>query len=822
MTALLLKLLGARADDVARVADVALAFRSVVRPGWVILCLSAAAVAVWAVYRLSPVQLSRGRRWTLTVLRALFLALILMLLLQPVLALTIEGSVRRTLVLLLDGSASMQIKDVRMDPADQKRAAIARGVLDPTRGLTQPLDSGRARELAQLSRLDVLKSALRNHRLQLLARLAQHFDLEAYAFGQGLTPLAVDQAASSPGQHPTNAPGTETTAVGDWAWVDRLKADAPRTALGDALREVLNRKRGQPLAGVLVATDGANNSGSAPHDVAAVFRQEGVPIYAYGVGITSPRDVAVVNLFAPETTFVQEEMPLTVRVRSQGFVGQTIPLVLRLDGQQVAAQQVQLTADAEQVVPLRFTPTRPGEFTLQAALPAQPQETLTNNNAVSQRLRVIDAKIKVLLVDGAPRWEFRYLQAMLLRDRRVQLKCWLAEGSPSLASGEQSPYLERFPDQKDDLFKFDLVILGDVDPKVMTANRLDNLNELVSRFGGALVVVAGKRFTPHAYRRTALDRMLPVEFDVPSPEADREPVADRPIRLALTPAGRASPFLRLSDKDEENVGLWSQLPPVYWVARVLRAKPAAEVLLVDPEPAHSSRFGLMPVLALHQYGLGTVVYVGTDNTWRWRKNVGELYYRAVWGQLVQRAALPRLLGGARRTQLSSDRQNYVTGERIRVYARLYTAGFDPVQAPAVKAYYSLHEGSGLRTEVQLRPVPEQPGLYQGEFVAGEPGPYRFWVEQDPSTTLEFSVSEPKFEFGQTALNEPLLRDLATLTGGAYFREEDLYRLPDTIQAQTERVRLAIEVPVWSSPLYFLLLVGLATAEWLLRRRSDLK
>jgi hypothetical protein len=281
-------------------------------------------------------------------------------------------------------------------------------------------------------------------------------------------------------------------------------------------------------------------------------------------------------------------------------------------------------------------------------------------------------------------------------------------------------------------------------------------------------------------------------------------------------------MLRLSDKDEENVKLWQQLPPIYWVAKVLRPKPAAEVFLLDPEPARESRFGKMPVLALQQYGLGQVVWVGTDNTWRWRKNVGDLYYTALWGQIAQRVSLPRLLGGSKRTQLSTDRQNYTTGDRVTIYARLYSAGFDPVQEPSVKGAYGLRDASGGRAEVTLRPVPEQPGLYRGEFVAGTPGAYQFIVEQDLNAPLDFAVAEPKFEFGETAMNEPLLRDLASMTGGAFFREENLHKLPDTISAKTERVRSPLEVPLWSSPLYFLLLVGVVTVEWVVRKMSHLK
>jgi hypothetical protein len=819
MTDVLLRLLGARVDDAVRVANVTVAFPGGISPGWLALWLGILTAVIWWMYRHSPVHVSTGRRFLLTFFRMLFLGLVLVLLLQPVLAFTVEGSIRRVLVMLFDGSASMQIKDPRLDAVDQKRAAIARDWADPSKGLSQPLDGRRAREVEQVARIEVVKSALRNERLDLLPRLDREFDLDAYTFGQGVAPVAARRDESAV----TNAgPRKGPPGVAEFTWVDRLKADSPATAVGDALREVFNRKRGQPLAGVILVTDGANNSGSPPRETAALLRQEGVPLYVYGVGITSPRDLIVANLFAPETAFAKDEVTVTVRVRAQGMSGQNAELILKLGSETVATKSIAFQRDGEQVVPLKFTPPQPGEFELAASIVPRPDEAVKDNNFKSQRLRVIDARIKVLMVEQSPRWEYRYLQAMLLRDRRVELKCWLAEGGARIARGEASPYLEQFPARKDELFKFDLVVFGDIDPRFISGANLENLNEWVSRFGGALVVVAGKRFTPNAYRRTSLEKMLPVEFDAPALETAVEPVADKPVRLELTAAGRASPMLRLSDKDDENIALWKQLPPVYWVARVLRPKPAAEVLLVDPDPARESRFGRMPVIALQQYGLGTVVFVGTDNTWRWRKNVGDVFHTALWGQMAQRVSLPRLLGGSRRTQLSTDRKNYTTGDRVAIYARLYSAGFDPVQEPSVKGIHGLRDASGGKSEVTLRPVPEQPGLYRGEFVAGAPGAYHFFVEQDLNTPLEFDVAEPKFELGETAMNEPLLRDLASVTGGAFFREEDLHRLPDTIAAKTERVRSPLEVPLWSSPLYFLLMLAVVTAEWVLRKMSHLK
>lgn len=816
MTSGLLKLLGVKVEAGVDIANASLEFRGGLGWGTWALYLLLMLAFVYASYRLSPAHLSRWRRGLLIGLRGCFLAGLLLLLMRPVLAFTMEGSVRRLLVVLLDNSASLKIPDPRLTSEDQHRAAIARGLIDPKGGLKQSLSAADAQAVSRLTRLAVMKAVLDNQRLDLLPRLQNHFDLAAYQFG----PSVADLMSSSASGDGTNATRVDMGTASDWA--NRLDGRHSTTALGDALREVANRKRGQPLAGIFLITDGANNSGSPPLESAERLRNESVPLYVYGVGLTAPRDIILGNLLAPEVTFVQEDLDVTVRVRGQGLEGQTATVKLQL-GDQVQQRDITFSGTGEQIVVFTLTPQKEGEFDLQASIAPRPDEAVTDNNSRKQRIKVVDAKINVLLVDQSPRWEFRYLQAMLLRDRRVNLKCYLVEGDPAIARTEKTPYLSSFPARREDLLRFDLVIFGDVDPRFVTPTQQEYLNELVSKFGGAMLMVAGRRYTPQAYRRSSLYAMLPVEFEGVGAEVASElTAADRPIPLELTSAGRSSPIMRLDESEARNRELWQKLPPVYWVSRVSRPKPAAEVLLVDPDPAKESRFGKMPIVAMHQYGLGQVMYVGTDNTWRWRKNSGDVYYTAFWGQLVQRLALPRLLGGNKRIQLTSDRQNYLAGDRVTVYARLYTSSFEAIQEPVVKGQFGHRGEPGPATEVLLRTLPDQPGLYRGEFIAGAPGDYQFTVELDPNAPLDFTVIEPQFELGDTAMNEPLLNQLAKATGGAFLKEEDLHKLPDMINAKTEKVRSPLEVELWASPFVFLFLLLLASAEWVIRKLNYLK
>jgi hypothetical protein len=788
MMALLAKFFGVHVDGIARVASVGVECRNAGWTGWIVLLAVCAGGLVWFTYRDAAGMklLSGKRRATLAALRFALILLILLTLLRPVLGIGIEGKIRREVVGLFDTSGSMAIDDPRTDVDDIKRATLY----------------GKVADAKHVRRIDLVKNVLTDSHLKLLDELAKDHDLSAFEFGQGV------QRIDKP--------------VADWAGA--LNPHGAMTELGDAVSEVLNQKRGQPLAGILVVTDGANNNGSDPLDAARQAKESGVPLYIYGVGIDSPKDIILGDLLTQDVAFVNDELAVSVRVRGQALRGESGHLSLRLGDEIVAEQDVQFDSDTEQVVQLHFTPKKAGDFVLKADIPAREDEAVKDNNTVSKRLHVVESKIKVLYVEQSARWEFRYLQGALLRDRRVDFKCVLLDGDPDLAKAENSPYLATLPGSKEEWLKYDLVILGDVDPKALSPEQVKVLDEFVSKFGGSIVSIAGKHFNPAAYQGSPLEKLLPVELDAAFGNDNGQ--AMRPVRLELTVAGRSDAMLRLTENADESAAIWSKLPPIDWDARVSRAKPGAQVLLEDPDPQKAYRAGKMPVVAFQQYGLGQVLYVGTDNTWRWRKNNGEKYYSMLWGRIVQRMALAHLLGGAKRTQLTTDKQNYVAGERVTIYGRLYNENYEPVKEASVPGRYVVQAsgdaGKQEERELALRAVSDQPGMYRGEFIADKAGGYRYGVELDRQSAVEFAVAEPRFEMGETALNEHLLREMAAASGGAFYREENLPDFLKNLAKGAEKVGSRVETELWATPCYFLLMVAMATAEWVLRKRWGLK
>ncbi|MBL9138428.1 MAG: VWA domain-containing protein [Verrucomicrobiales bacterium] len=828
MNDLLLKLLGVRTDGSASVVDWGLEVQPVVGRGWLILVVAALVCVAYLSYRRRDVELtSRRRRWLLG-LRWAAMILLVGILLRPGLGLTVEGLVRQSLILLFDQSASMTLRDPRVDPADQSRAALAQGRLPAAGGLGQ---APRPEGGQPPSRLELVSAILTNRELALVEQLSRSFDIKPVGFAGDLIPLPLSLA-------PTNAAGLSMASdsgkagsrMTGSAMAPALRAQGRQTAPGTALRELAERERGRAMAGVVLFTDGIRNAGGDPRAAASRLREAGWAVHVVGAGTVAPRDLQLVDLVAPEVVFARDEVSVVARVRSRGLAGQTAQVSLTLDGQRVDERELRFDADGETQVTVKATPEQPGDFELAVEVPVRPDEILSENNRQVRRLRVMDDKVKVLLLEESPRWEFRYLQALLLRDRRVELKCVLFDGDPAITRSPGSPYLDAFPNRREDLFSYDLVIFGDVDPRHFTPTQLEILSDFVARSGGSFLMVAGRRFSPWSYRDTPLERVLPVEFDRPLASPAATSVHERPLKPALTPEGRTSPLLRLSEDPEENQHKWEALPPLFWTAPVRRAKPAAQVLATvaltgETDPP-------IPLIALQQYGVGQSMFIGTDNTWRWRRNEGEQFHVAFWGRVVQRMAILHLLSGSRRTQLVLDRLTAVPGERIGVTARLFTSAFEPLADAIVRG--RLERGSGAGTnllalaggesgsEVLLRAVPDQPGLYQGEWVAPSPGRYRLRVGEDAQAAVDFSVEDRLVESGETAMQETDLREWATAGGGEFFREEDLHRLPTAVKRRALPVRSRMTVELWSSPLYYLAILVLFATEWVMRKLWQLK
>ena len=780
-------------------------------PLWltIILVLVASVAAVMLYFR-ETVKIGLPRKIVLASFRIAAFVLLGFLLLRPTWVSEESKQRPRSVAVLFDNSESMKRKDQRLNLADRLRVAVAFDLRDPTLPLTETDGSSQAIEVPEQtpdkpSRLDVAKAIYRNAQLKLFERLATKGPVQMYLFGQ------------------------RVRAISDTDLLEAWGASDSRTGVEDAVHEMLQRDENELPTAVVLVTDGNDNASTHTiEDVARECARVNVPLHIYGVGGSSAGLVQLKDFVTSETLFVEDVVQVPVRFRIKGFKEGTVELTLKLGNKQVGETKrvaVREGDDLREV--LSFTPTKEdalsnqGRNSLNVSIRVRSaNEVLTDE--LSKQVRVIDRKVKILVVEGAPRWEFKYLQRAFLRDRRVDVSFVMSEGDPRMMRAGP-PFLPEFPTTRAELFAFDLVILGDVPMAYIGPEHANWLREFVGE-GGGLVMMAGRTHAPADYVGTPIYDMLPVEvaatrFPI---DSNKRPSEYHPV---VTPAGDRFGMLTLADTPDENKKLWRELPGFYWNCPVTKLKPGAVALLNHPkEKTLDTPPEPMPLWAMHHFGKGMVLFVGTEETWRWRYNESDKYFARFWGQVAYQMGLGHSLG-SKQAHLALAQPDSVLGETGQVHARLFNADFRPLTQAKVTGRLERLDaktGDDRFSLVTLEAVPGQPGDYMAALPHDRVGRYALRVDAaGEPTTMEYRVSlPPDHESAPNSLDEESLRRLAEPSGGKFYREEDLHAMPDAIESRSTPFTERREKLLWNAWM-ILAFVALLTCEWLGRKFSNL-
>lgn len=787
--------------------------------GWFWIGAGAVALVLLLVlYREERRLVSRRAGLMLLGLRLLAAAVLVVALFEPIAARTYRETLKGRVLVAVDNSESMETTDPGRS-ADEKRRLSEALRLSPGKAL----DNMPRREVARRL-IDGPDSPA--------GKLAREHAVEGYAFARDLAPASLSALAES--LKTPARPDDPAALTTDW-----------RPALAAALKEDAG---GSPVLGVVLLTDGRQNGPGDAASTADRLAARGVPVFPVLIGATAPpRDAAIAAVKAPESVYKGDVASIEATLKLDGYTGREVAVTLERPGASPLRQTVTAgDAGARPVVTFRVPMDEVGTVPLTVALAPQEGDIRPDNDKRIVAVQVADDKAKVLLVDGEARWEFRYLRNALTRDPRVALEAVVFHQpeSPqgSAANFTYQPMLPPRPDagsaQPDPLGGFDAIIVGDVAPADLTAQVWARLESYVAERGGTLVVSPGPRFWPGLQgQNETVRKLLPVLDPVLAP-VDPKSVdlahPSLPPGVAVTPAAAATadanawPMLQLATEPEQNRRLWAGLPGLPWLLTG-KAKPGATVLA-------SARDEAAVVLAAQPYGLGKVLWVGTDGTWRWRHRVGDAYHHRFWGQVIRWAASGKLTAGNAYVRFGPLRPRIAEGEGARLQARISEgvpgAGSDLLIAARVfKAGQTQSEAVAV---VPLRPVPGQPRTFEATTPALPLGHYvvRLDVPQlaealhleDGGRTLEapleVSARDTTERVELAAARDPLDR-LAAATGGRVLRDDEAATLPTLLRARTKQTTRSVETPLWDSPAMLVLFLAVLTVEWVARKHVGL-
>ncbi len=756
-------------------------------PAWLVLLagIAIAAYVVW-VYRRDAASVAWPKRLGLTALRLGVLLTALLLLSE--ISLVVIRTGLPSCVVLLDTSASMTLP----------------GLAKSTAGTATPGPD----------RIALAQELLTRNNGEFLEQLLRNYQLRLYRFSDTAIPLTQTDV------------NDKTQLQAALAEIKDLKADGKQTRPAPALRKVLTDLRGQQPSAAIVLTDGVaslSESDLLSH-AAKAARQHGVQIYAVGIGSDeSTRDVQLDDLLVDEIAFVGDPVLFVARLRAFGSAGETLTLQLKDAAQPrvLAQQQVVAGPDGQSVkVELMYTPEAAGEFDYRLEVVRHPQETNPDNNSQTRHVSVREEKIRVLLVDSSPRYEFRYLKQLLERDPSISLKTLLQEADLEFAL-EDKTAISHFPVRREELAEFDVFLLGDVEPGSIPDGALREISELVRTAGAGVIFVAGPRHGAEEYVGTALESLLP--FDAPDVKATNTSSIAEGFRPALTVEGRkGSHLFRLADTEADSVAIWNQLPEWYWLQEIQKTKPG--VVVFAEHPTKTGAKGRLPLILVQRIGAGKILYHASDESWRWRYRAGDAYFGRYWIQAIRYLSRAKLMGQDRAAELMTDRLVYEQGEPILLRARYHEDKFAPTPGEPVQV--TVERQGGSRQVVTLSRTPASTPIYEGQATGLPEGEYHGWITSPASDTVpattDFRVEAPVRELQQRTLNRADLESASKISNGRYFSWTDAAKLPSELPPGTP-IRLEADhpIPLWNRNELLLLFAGLLTAEWWFRKRCRL-
>lgn len=751
------------------------------------------AFAWWAYGGLA--RLEPRTRWTLATLRGLAIAVCLLLLFQPAMERVRFTEVRTQVHVLVDDSASMQRRDTYPDSPDQAALEAAAGVAD----------------VARHSRAELVQKVLEKEG-GLLDQLREKHDVRLYRFVR--KPLPVRD-------------------------LSELTARGPRTQIGDALDLHLATAGAANLDSMIVVSDGRSNAGLDPVEVAAKYRLNDTAIHTIGVGDPNPpRNVRIIGPAGPTDALAGEELVLECTLDAEGMSGRSVTVTMegsRDGGPYVPlASQAATLADDHVPVEVRLYHAfeDPGDYTLQFAVTKLPEETSHEDNVAIRFLRVSDQKIRVLYIEDLPRWEYRYVKNALLRvDPSIVVQSYLFDASRSFVQehSENLPPLRDIPRTREELLEYDVVLLGDVPPERLAPTEeqvsawLDMLMEFVES-GGGVGFIWGEQAMPESYRNTPLEDLLPVVLEPPE---DARPSSDEPFVPQLEDAGNPHDILLLRRDPDNNAALWHRgFQPMSIYYPVQQAKAGATVLLRHPED--SNRYGRRVIAATSYYPRGNTFFLATDESWRWRDPYGEKWHDRFWRNVVRHLASGRLQRRDDRMVMRLDRSTVDTGGQVTVTVIAQDTEFQPLLLEQFAVF--LRKADGTPERRLLRPIPGEPGSYEGRFTLDDPGSYSFLAYEgdNPGGPVlareDLLVQIPDTELVDSSQDRKTLQQIAeTSKGGRYVFLANAGALAETL---TGRRPYETEVDrstrtLWDSFWSLLLLLGILSFEWILRKRARL-
>lgn len=588
------------------------------------------------------------------------------------------------------------------------------------------------------------------------------------------------------------------------------------TDLNRALETAAQQQKN--LKAVLLLTDGDWNLGKSPLVAATRLREQNVPVFAVTVGREKPiPDLVLENVSAPSYGLFGEQIAIPFKIQSHLPREVRTEISLAEENWDDVKKEIVIPANGEIQEAILWSPHAMGDATLTLKLPVQPDEGIAENNEQSFHINIRQDKLKVLVVDSLPRWEYRYLRNALARDPGVEMHTILYH--PEIGMGGGKDYLSAFPSTKEQIASYDVIFLGDIGigDGELTEQNAELIKGLVEQQSSGLIFLPGRRGRELTFLKSPLAELYPVVLDEKKPQGIG---LQNESQLVLSTMGKRHLLTRFDADENRNDELWKLLPGFYWSAAVEKSRPGSDVLAVHSSLRNS--YGRIPLLATRAAGTGKVLFMGSDSAWRWRRGVEDKFHYRFWSQVVRWMAHQRHLSEKEGIRLSYSPETPHVGDTVFLQGTVLDASGFPAENETVTGKMISPNNRSERLEFSA--IEGGWGVFKSSFVAQAGGKYKIQLTAEKnsrSLDTEILVSQPVREKIGQPVNSQILREIANLTGGASVSYEHLDDIVQKISLLSEPKPIEKRIRLWSSPWWGGLILFLLAIYWAGRKLAGM-
>ena len=770
----------------------------------IVLLLVVGAGFAW-LYWTNLKALTRPMRIGLVISRTIVVILALFLLMDPSIVAKLIKPGEQLVVLLFDDSQSMNIGD----------------------------DSGNTRGENLIQTYEAAQETFEN-------ALARKNQLVRYRVGENIEPISS---------------------------IEKLTFTQRESDLIGGVNQAIRDLEGAAISGVVLFSDGVQQSADQNTDLQELTKD--IPIYTVGVDVASQwRDIELTYLSVKRTEFDKSPVNLTVGVHSQNLAGRQAHVEVVLGSRTVQRKTITISENGQDhEVKLEFIPDRKDWLQYEARVRLDDEDATLANTGSDDRIKennirrfAIDNRDKtyrILYVSARPNWENKFFARAMKEDKQLRLTSLLciSNAEPKFVfRGKKStmanPLFEGFEQEEDrprydeavfirigaekdelasgypttpnDLFKYDLVIFGNIEREFFTNKQLELTRDFVEKRGGAVLFLGGHNaFTEGRFAGTPIESMLPVvmyqDYDSKS-----EFYVDSEFAVVPTLEGGLAGAWQFDSDENEDMLLWDEMPPLYGLNRFPVVRAGATVMAEVRTEFMPSNEQNAPVFALQRYGEGIAAIFATGDTWQWQLRLEheDDRHERFWRQIVRNLVYQTLEQG----YIRNKQDTYTLDTEAAFEFVIRDAAYD--KREGLQSTVEVTTPSG---ETEVLPVDEsihEFGVYIADYTPAESGLYRLsHLALDENDQVvdrldeAFLVESDRREFQNAQFNGEFLTAMAQATGGAMFALDDLGALADAIPMPAHQDAEELLLHLWHWPGFYIILVLLMIPEWYFRRKK---